>query len=136
MSTTVTTTTVAVAASGADDLLAALLAACQARPSLAQPLRSAAARLEGDLLVLEVAPDFVAFAGMHQDEYRDLAKTATGRTLKVQIGSGAVAVEAKAAPSQAEVKKERLRQEAAREPAVQEALDLFDGKLLDVKETP
>jgi DNA polymerase-3 subunit gamma/tau len=135
VSTTVTTT-VAVAASGADDLLAALLAACQARPSLAQPLRSATARLEADVLVLEVAPDFVAFAGMHQDEYRDLAKTATGRTLKVQIGSGAVVPEAKAAPSQEEVKKERLRQEAAREPAVQEALDLFDGKLLDVKETP
>jgi hypothetical protein len=32
------------------------------------------------------------------------------------------------------VKKERLRQEAAREPAVQEALDLFDGKVLDVRE--
>ncbi len=123
------------AAAGADDLLAALLAACQTRPSLAQPLRSATARLEGDVLMLEVAPDFAAFAGMHVDEYRDLAKTAAGRTLKVQIGSGAVVEEAKAAPSQEEVKKERLRQEAAREPAVQEALDLFDGKLLDVRET-
>ena len=81
------------------------------------------------------APDFAAFAGMHLDEYRDLAKAAAGRSLKVQIGSGAAAPEAPAAPSQEEVKKERLRQEAAREPAVQEALDLFDGKLLDVRET-
>jgi hypothetical protein len=124
-----------VAIGGAPDLLAALLAACQARPSLAQPLRSATARLEGDVLMLEVAPDFAAFAGMHLDEYRDLAKAAAGRSLKVQIGSGAPAPEAPAAPSQEEVKKERLRQEAAREPAVQEALDLFDGKLLDVRET-
>jgi DNA polymerase-3 subunit gamma/tau len=123
------------APSGADELLGALLLACQARPSLAQPLRTASARLEGDVLVLEVAADFVAFASMHQDEYRDLAKSAAGRTVKVQIGSAAVVEEAPAAASVEEVKKERLRQEAAREPAVQEALDLFDGKLLGVRET-
>jgi DNA polymerase-3 subunit gamma/tau len=126
----------ATAVAGAVDLLAALLAACQTRPSLAQPLRAATARLEGDVLVLEVAPDFVAFASMHVNEYRDLVKSAAGRTLKVQIGSGAAVEEAPAAPPTPEaVKKERLRQEAAREPAVQEALDLFDGKLLDVRET-
>jgi DNA polymerase III subunit gamma/tau len=130
-----TPATTALAASGGDDLLAALLAACQPRPSLAQPLRSATARIEGDILVLEVAPDFVAFASMHQDEYRDLAKSAAGRTLKVQIGSAVVVEEAPVALSQEEVKKARLRQEAAREPSVQEALDLFDGKLLDVRET-
>jgi hypothetical protein len=126
-------TTVTVA--GADDLLAALLEACRARPSLAQPLRGATARLEGDLLILEVAPDFVAFAGMHQDEYRDLAKSAAGRTLKVQIGPGTLVPEAPPEPSVEDVRKERLRQEAAKEPAVQEALDLFDGKLIDVRET-
>jgi DNA polymerase III subunit gamma/tau len=120
---------------GADDLLAALIAACQSRPSLAQPLRVATARVEGDVLMLEVAADFVGFAGMHVDEYRDLVKSATGRSLKVQIGSGVVVQEAPAEPSPEAVKKERLRQEAAREPAVQEALDLFDGKLLDVRET-
>ncbi|HEY6554274.1 MAG TPA: hypothetical protein VI669_13035, partial [Vicinamibacteria bacterium] len=127
-------TTVA-AVAGADELLAALIEACRARPSLAQPLRGATARLEGDLLILEVAPDFVAFAGMHQDEYRDLAKSAAGRTLKVQIGAGTVVTEAPPEPSVEDVRKERLRQEAAKEPAVQEALDLFDGKLLDVRET-
>jgi DNA polymerase-3 subunit gamma/tau len=125
----------AVAVAGADDLLAALIAACSSRPSLAQPLRAATARVDGDVLTLEVAPDFVAFASMHLEEYRDLAKTAAGRVLKVQIGSGAVVAEAPTAPSPEAVKKERLRQEAAREPAVQEALDLFDGKLLDVRET-
>jgi DNA polymerase-3 subunit gamma/tau len=123
------------AVAGPDDLLAALLEACRARPSLAQPLRGATARLEGDLLILEVAPDFVTFAGMHQDEYRDLAKSAAGRTLKVQIGSGIVVPEAPSEPSVEDVRKERLRQEAAKEPAVQEALDLFDGKLLEVRET-
>jgi DNA polymerase III subunit gamma/tau len=131
----VPTTAKATGGAGADELLAALLGACLTRPSLAQPLRAATARLEGDVLVLEVAPDFVAFASMHVDEYRDLVKSAAGRTLKVQIGSGTVVEEAPVAPSPEAVKKERLRQEAAREPAVQEALDLFDGKLLDVRET-
>jgi hypothetical protein len=72
---------------------------------------------------------------MHVDEYRDLARNAAGRALKVQIGSGAAVPEAPVVRSPEAVKKERLRQEAAREPAVQEALDLFDGKLLDVRET-
>jgi hypothetical protein len=111
-----------------------MLAACQSRPSLSQPLRGATASLAGDVMTIEVPPDFVAFAAMHLEEYRDLAKAAAGRALKVEIGSGAAVEEAKAAPSPAEVKKERLRQEAAREPAVQEALDLFDGKVLDVRE--
>jgi hypothetical protein len=116
-------------------VLAAMLAACQARPSLAQPLRGAAARIDGDVLSLDVGPDFAGFAEMHVDEYQALAKTATGRALKVQVGRGAAAAEAKPAPSPAEVRKERLRQEAEREPAVQEALDLFDGKLVDVRES-
>jgi DNA polymerase-3 subunit gamma/tau len=128
------TATVLIAA-GADDLLAALVAACQSRPSLAQPLRAARARLDGDVLILDVAPDFVTFAGMHLDEYHELAKGAAGRALKVQIGLSAVVQEAPAAPSPDDLKRARLRQEAAREPAVQEALDLFDGKLLDVRET-
>jgi hypothetical protein len=39
-----------------------------------------------------------------------------------------------APPSPEELKRQRLRQEAEREPAVQEALDLFEGKVLDVRE--
>jgi DNA polymerase-3 subunit gamma/tau len=124
----------AAAGRGAEGVVASMLAACQARPSLAQPLRGATARLEGDVLTLEVVPDFAAFAGMHLDEYRDLAKAAAGRTINVEIASGAAAAAEPAPPSPAEAKKERLRQEAEREPAVQEALDLFDGKVVDVRE--
>jgi hypothetical protein len=104
-----------------------------ARPSLAQPLRSAHARLDGDTLTLDVAADFSTFASMHADDYRDLARKAAGRPLKVQVGV-APATEAEAAPAPAEAKKRRLMEEASREPAVQEALDLFGGKVVEVRE--
>ena len=119
---------------GASAILAAMIELSASRPSLGQPLRSAAPRLEGDTLVLEVAPDYVAFASMHLDEYRELAKRAAGRALKVRVGAGAVPSEPEAPPSPDQVKRERLRKEAEREPAVQEALDLFEGKVVDVRE--
>jgi hypothetical protein len=103
-----------------------------ARPSLAQPLRGAQARLDGDTLALDVAADFSTFASMHADDYRDLARKAAGRPLKVQVGV-APAAEEQAAPP-AEAKKRRLMEEASREPAVQEALDLFGGKVVEVRE--
>ena len=34
----------------------------------------------------------------------------------------------------ADVRRERLMKEAQKDPAVQEALDLFDGRLVDVRE--
>jgi hypothetical protein len=108
---------------------------CQGRPSLAAPLRAAAARLEGQTLVIEVAADFVAFATMHADEYRELAKKASGKTLKLQIvASGAKAAETPAEPPPDEKRRQKLREEAEKEPAVQEALDLFDGRVVDVRE--
>jgi hypothetical protein len=110
-----------------------MLSLCQARPSLATALRGAHARLEGDALILEVAPDFAALAGTHVDEYRELAEKAAGHPLKLRVGAGA-AVPAPPAPTPAEVARQRLRQEAEREPAVQEALDLFDGRVVDVRE--
>ena len=114
-----------------DGLLAGMIAAAQGRPSLAQPLRSAQARLEGDTLVLEVVADFEGFATEHATEYQELAAKAVGRKLKLRIGAAAaVPVE----PSPAEVKRSRLMKEAAREPAVQEVLDLFKGKVVDVRE--
>jgi len=122
------------AAEGAAALLDDMVAQCQTRPSLGQPLRGAQARLDGDTLVLEISPDWVAFASMHADEYRELAKIAARRPLKVQIGQGAAVAEPAPTPSPEEVKRHRLRQEAEREPAVQEALDLFEGKVLDVRE--
>ena len=104
-----------------------------ARPSLAQPLRAARARLEGDTLTLEVAPDFSAFASMHAEDYSELARKAAGRPLKVQVAAGPAS--AAEPPAPAEVKKRRLLEEASREPAVQEALDLFGGKVVEVRET-
>jgi hypothetical protein len=110
-----------------------MAALAQARPSLAQPLRTAQAREEGDTLVIDVSPDFAALAAMHVEEYRELARTASGRPWKVRIGS-APAPEAPA-PSPAEATRRRQADEAVRAPAVQEALDLFNGRVVEVRAT-
>jgi DNA polymerase-3 subunit gamma/tau len=114
-------------------LVAAMASLAQSRPSLAQPLRTAQARDEGDTLVIEVAPDFAALAAMHVDEYRELARAASGRPLKVRIGAAAP-LEAPE-PSPVEANKRRLADDAVRAPAVQEALDLFNGKVVEVRAT-
>ena len=121
-------------AGSAGGVLAAMLGQCQGRPSLAAPLRAAAARTEGDTLVLELPPDFLTFAKEHSDDYRALARKA-GHThaLRIEAGSAASALE-RAAPSPETVKRQKLREEAEKEPAVQEALDLFDGRVVDVRE--
>jgi hypothetical protein len=107
---------------------------CETRPTLAQPLRGAEARLEGKTLTLTVSPAFVTMASTHTDEYRDLARKATGRTLTVEFEAGAATEEPETAPSDEELRRQRLRAEAEKEPAVQEALDLFDGRVVDVRE--
>ena len=108
---------------------------CESRPTLGQPLRGAQARLEGKTLTLTVSPDFVTMASMHADEYRALAKTATGKAIQVEFEAGAATTEEpEAAPSEEETRRKRLREEAEKEPAVQEALDLFDGRVVDVRE--
>ena len=119
-------------ADGAAGILAAMIGLAATRPSLAQPLRGAHVRLEGDTLMLDVAPDFSTFASMHAEDYRELARKAAGRPLKVHVGAAPAAAEE--APPPAEAKKRRLMEEAAREPAVQEALDLFGGKVVEVRE--
>ena len=126
---------------GADAILQAMVAQAQARPSLAQPLRSARAREEAGVLVLEFPSDISAFADLHADEYRDLARKASGRPLKIKIVAASAAAAtpesatepAGAAPSP-ERARQRLMEEASREPAVQEALDLFGGRVVDVRE--
>jgi DNA polymerase-3 subunit gamma/tau len=115
---------------GPDNLLAAL--AAQARPSLAQPLRGALVREEGESVVLEVQPDFFRFAETHLDEYLDLVRKVSGRSRKVHIVSAAAAAPATPAPEEDE--RRRKRDEAVEEPAVQEALDLFGGRVVDVRE--
>jgi DNA polymerase III subunit gamma/tau len=120
-------------------LLGAMLALVQARPSLAQPLRSAEVLEEGDAVVLKVTADFLPFARMHADEYRDLAKKASGRAraLRVEEGGGvsppAGTPEGPAVAT--ETDKQRLHEEAARQPAVKEMLDLFGGRIVDVRES-
>jgi DNA polymerase III subunit gamma/tau len=122
------------AGEGDGALLAGMAAGAQSRPSLAQALRGATARLEGDGVLLQIAPDFAGFASLHVDELRELATKAAGRPLKVRIETSAAAREPDAPPSPVELKRQRLLREAEREPAVQEALDLFDGKVVDVRE--
>ena len=116
-------------------LLAKMIGLCHDRPSLAAPLRAATVRLEGDTLLVEVPADFVAFGAMHADEYRDLARKAAGKSLHVKIAAGGVAAADEPAPSSPEdERRQKLRGEVEKEPAVQEALDLFDGRVADVRE--
>ncbi len=126
----------AVPAGSAEGVLAAMLGQCQGRPSLAAPLRAATSRLDGDTLVLLLPPDFLTFAREHTDDYRAFARTAAGRalTLRIEAGSAGAVVQADE-PSPETVKRKKLREEAEKEPAVQEALDLFDGRVVDVRET-
>lgn len=121
-------------AEGAEAILASMQGLAATRPSLSQPLRSARAHLEGDCLVFEVSGDFASFASAHVDEYRELARQAAGRPLKVRFAAEEVAPAEPPPASPADVKRERLMKEAAREPAVQEALDLFGGKIVGVRE--
>jgi DNA polymerase-3 subunit gamma/tau len=122
-------------AAGDGGLLPAMLAAAAARPSLAQPLRGAGTRLEGSTLTLEVSADFLTLASTHVDEYRELASKAAGRPLKVVVVAGeALRTGDAQAPSQAELRRDRLMKEASREPAIQEALDLFGGRVVDVRD--
>jgi DNA polymerase-3 subunit gamma/tau len=127
---------VASTASGtAPSLVTAMIGLCHGRPSLAAALRSSVARLEGDTLALEVPDDFLAFATMHADELRDLARRAAGRSLLLKVASGGAVAAAEAAVREpVEDRRQTLRQEAEREQAVQEALDLFDGRVVDVRE--
>ncbi len=115
-------------------ILAAMIGHCQGRPSLAAPLRAAAASQQGDTLVLELPPDFLAFARAHLEDLRALARKASGQPLALRIEAGASAEPAAEAPSPDAEKRRKLREEAEREPAVQEALDLFDGRVVDVRE--
>ncbi|HET8647163.1 MAG TPA: hypothetical protein VFO85_16830, partial [Vicinamibacteria bacterium] len=114
------------AAGDPEVLLAGMLARC--RPTLAQPLRSAQVRQEGDVLVLEVPAELAAYASLHESEYRDLAKEAAGRAVKLRVQAGQVAPEDPTEPS-----RRTLLDEAMKEPAVREAVDLFGGKVVQVR---
>ena len=120
-------------AGSAAAIVAAMIGQCQGRPSLAAPLRAAAASLQGDTLVLELPSDFLAFARAHAQDYQALARQAAGRALALRIEAGAAAPVVETPTPEAE-RRQKLREEAEKEPAVQEALDLFDGRVVDVRE--
>ena len=109
-----------------------MLTLAQSRPSLAQPLRTAKVRDQQGTLVIEVGADFGPMAALNQDEYRQLAQRAAGRATKVRIETARGAEDAPAAVDSAR-QRQRVLDEASREPAVQEALDLFNGKVVDVR---
>ena len=120
---------------GNDDVLVALQAATASRPSLAMPLRRARAESAGDVCTLFLDPAFVQMAQMHTAEYETMASEAMGRKIKLRIaGDGAVAAPEAAAVDTAAKNKEQLIAEASKEPAVREALDLFGGRIVDVRE--
>ena len=121
-------------AGSAEAILAGMLVLCAARPTLAAPLRGARAKLDGHTLVVEMAADFVPLVSMHADEYRDLLRRAAGEPLAFRPVAGAGGAETDETPSEVESRHKKLREEAVREPAVQEALDLFDGRVVDVRE--
>jgi DNA polymerase-3 subunit gamma/tau len=127
------------AAGAAAELLRGILEQIKGRPTLAQPLRGATPRLEGGTLILSVAPDFMVLAEAHADEYREIAATLVGRPQAVRFVSGAAmtspreADEAPVPPSSEPAATGELEQEALRQPAVQEVLDLFGGKVLGVR---
>ena len=77
-----------------------------------------------------------ASPSMHADEYRELARKAAGPAARAPVragrrGRGAGRGRAAAPRPRRE---QQLREEAEKEPAVQEALDLFDGRVVDVRE--
>jgi hypothetical protein len=111
-----------------------MIGLCQGRPSLSAALRSAVARLEGDTLSIEVPEDFLAFATMHADELRDLARRAVGRSLQLKIAVGGASRSAEPDREPAEDRRQALRREVEKEKAVQETLELFDGRVVDVRE--
>ena len=119
----------------ADEILAALVGLTEKRPSLREPLRGARALLDGATLVLELLPDYRALAELHADEYRELLPKAAGRPLKLRLEKGGAAAPVEPGePPPAEERKQRMLEAAGREKAVQEVLELFGGKLVDVRE--
>ncbi len=105
------------------------------RPSLLQPLRAGLLSLEGGTLRLEVPPDFEAFARLHADDYAGLARQVLGRAVKVEVvAGGTVGAAASQAPSPEQQRRESLAQQASQDPVVREALDLFNGKVVGVRE--
>jgi DNA polymerase-3 subunit gamma/tau len=116
-----------------EGLLGEMMALAKRRPSLLQPLRAARANIEGSTLTLAVPEDFLAFAETHIEEYQDLARRAGRRslTLKIEVARRETSQE-----TAEETERLRLVKRAQSDPAVQQALDLFGGRIVDVRKEP
>jgi len=115
------------------DIVSAMEALAQSRPTLAQSLRGASAREKDGTLVLEVRADFLALAVLHAEDHRELARQALGRSVKIEIVAATPEGSAPGAESE-EAARRRLIDEAARQPAIQEVLDLFGGAVVEVRQ--
>jgi DNA polymerase III subunit gamma/tau len=114
-------------------LIEQILELAAARPSLVQSLRGAEAVLDEKTLTLRVRPDFAAFADMHADEYRELAQRALGRKVQVRVVAGEHGKETEEASAE-ETRRAARAAAAQQEPAVRDALDIFGGRIVDVRE--
>ena len=124
------------AASGpAEALLASMLGLCQTRPTLAAPLRAAGVRFEGDTLRARAAARFRRAGGCPRRRLQGARGEGRRQERPAAIRGRVCPASAAAAAVTPEVaRKQQLREEAEKEPAVQEALDLFDGRVVDVRE--
>ena len=117
------------------DILAGLQAAAASRPSLLPALRHARAEIAGEVCTLLVDPTFAPLAQGHAAEYEAMAASVLGRKVRLKIVADATAVPPDPVEADpATRKKEKLIAEASKEPAVREALDLFGGRIVDVRE--
>lgn len=117
----------------AQAILAGLREAFQARPTLAMPLRGAQAEFQGKALVLRVAADFEPMVMGHLDELAEAARKVVGRPLELRLAPPADPVRAPSAPTQADEQDARLLRAASDDPAVRDALELFNGKVVAVR---
>jgi DNA polymerase-3 subunit gamma/tau len=115
------------------DIVSAMETLAQSRPTLAQALRGASAQEKDGTLVLEVRADFLALAVLHADDYRELARQALGRSVKIEIVAATPEGSTPGVESE-ETARRRLIDEAARQPAIQEVLDLFGGAVVEVRQ--
>ncbi|MCU0242138.1 MAG: DNA polymerase III subunit gamma/tau [Vicinamibacteria bacterium] len=117
-------------AESADEILSGMIACAQGRPSLLPVLRQARGRMERGIFTMTVPADIIAVAEMHLEEYGQFLKQVVPTKMELRIEAGEPSLtDATAAPSA----QKKALEKAAAEPAVQEAMKLFDAKIVDVQ---
>jgi DNA polymerase-3 subunit gamma/tau len=105
----------------------------QTRPTLAMPLRGAQAEFQGETLVLRVAAEFAPMVAGHLDELTEAARKVMGRPLALRLSRPEEPARAASTPTPAEEQDARLMRVASDDPAVRDALELFNGKVVAVR---